>query len=288
MIASRFRVPCSLVWLAALGCGGGAGQSEGTGTETEAETGTATATDEPTGSAAKYRATIRRTAYGVAHILADDIGSAGFGQAYAFAQDHACVLADQILKVRSERALFHGPGGSGQHLDSDFGYLALDVMTRAEAGLEKQSPEVRALIDGYVAGYNQFLADTGVDNVVGSCGGQAWLRPISSVDLFAYYVDLGLLGSSNALLGYLATAQPPGSGLVRPGGPVSGLNVSLINGDCDGDNTIGTDDYLLLNGAFDTVPGDALFDARADLNGDESVGTDDYLILNAVFDTSGD
>lgn len=230
MIASRFRVPCSLVWLAALGCGGGAGQSEGTGTETEAETGTATATDEPTGSAAKYRATIRRTAYGVAHILADDIGSAGFGQAYAFAQDHACVLADQILKVRSERALFHGPGGSGQHLDSDFGYLALDVMTRAEAGLEKQSPEVRALIDGYVAGYNQFLADTGVDNVVGSCGGQAWLRPISSVDLFAYYVDLGLLGSSNALLGYLATAQPPGSGLVRPGGPVSGLRGGKATG----------------------------------------------------------
>jgi|GEM_PF-3505362 len=75
---------------------------------------------------------------------------------------------------------------------------------------------------------------------------------------------------------------------VSNGGPVSGLNVSLINGDCDGDNTIGTDDYLLLNGAFDTVPGDALFDARADLNGDESVGTDDYLILNAVFDTSGD
>ena len=61
------------------------------------------------------------------------------------------------------------------------------------------APEVRALIDGYVAGYNQFLADTGTDAVVGSCGGQAWLRPISALDLFAYYVDLGLLGSSNAM-----------------------------------------------------------------------------------------
>lgn len=78
------------------------------------------------------------------------------------------------------------------------------------------------------------------------------------------------------------------SSFVANGGAVSGVDVTLINGDCDGDNTIGTDDYLLLNGAFDTVLGDANFDARADLNGDETVGTDDYLILNAVFDTAGD
>ena len=226
MIAPRVSVPFLLVCLAALGCGGGSGQSDAS--TTDAETGTGT--DGSTGAAAKYRATIRRTAYGVAHILAEDLGSAGFGQAYAFAQDHACVLADQILKVRSERSLFLGPGEFGEHLDSDFGYLALDVMKRAEAGLERQSPKVRALIDGYVAGYNQFLADTGTDKVVGSCGGQAWLRPISAVDLFAYYVDLGLLGSSNALLDYLATAQPPGAGLVRPGGPVSGLRGGKATG----------------------------------------------------------
>ena len=64
-----------------------------------------------------YRATIRRTSFGVAHILADDLGSAGFGQGYAFAQDHACVLADQILKVRSQRAVFLGPGPNNAHVD---------------------------------------------------------------------------------------------------------------------------------------------------------------------------
>lgn len=219
MIASRVPVSFAVGWLVLSGCGGPTAATAGE-ESTGAETG---GSEGSTGAPAKYHATIRRTAYGVAHILADDIGSAGFGQAYAFAQDHACVLADQILKVRSERSLFLGPGEFGQHLDSDFGYLALDVMGRAKAGLAKQSPEVRALIDGYVAGYNQFLADTGTDEVVGSCGGQEWLRPISSEDLFAYYVDLGLLGSSNALLGYLSTAQPPGSKLVRPGGTVQGL-----------------------------------------------------------------
>ena len=176
-----------------------------------------------TGDAAKYRASIRRTSYGVAHILAADLGSAGFGQAYAFAQDHACVLADQIVKVRSERAYFFGPGDGDANFESDLGYLALDVMGRAKAGLASQPEPVRALIEGYVAGYNQYLADTGVDMVPGTCTGQPWLRAISAVDLFAYYIDLGLLASGGPLLNYIATAQPPGSPLVVPGGPVSGL-----------------------------------------------------------------
>jgi acyl-homoserine lactone acylase PvdQ len=51
-----------------------------------------------------YAATIRRTANGVPHITAGDLGSLGFGQGFAFAQDHACTLIDQIVKVRGERA----------------------------------------------------------------------------------------------------------------------------------------------------------------------------------------
>ena len=56
----------------------------------------------------RYSALIERTEYGTAHITAEDWGSLGFGQAYAFAQDRFCVLADQIVKVRSERSLYFG------------------------------------------------------------------------------------------------------------------------------------------------------------------------------------
>lgn len=66
------------------------------------------------------------------------------------------------------------------------------------------------------------------------------------------------------------------------------FGTSLKNGDCDGSNYVGTDDYLILNNAFDTSLGDAGFDARADLDGNEIVGTDDYLLLNNNFDTGGD
>lgn len=75
---------------------------------------------------------------------------------------------------------------------------------------------------------------------------------------------------------------------VTLGGTIDGLPVLLINGDCNGDNYVGSDDYLILNTAFDTSTGDTNFDSRADLNGDNYVGTDDYLILNQNFDREGD
>ena len=68
----------------------------------------------------------------------------------------------------------------------------------------------------------------------------------------------------------------------------SGMNHTLLNGDTDGDNYVGTDDYLIINGSFDLSQGDAGYDPRADITGDAYVGTDDYLIVNANFDKKGD
>ena len=67
-------------------------------------------------------------------------------------------------------------------------------------------------------------------------------------------------------------------------------NIQLINGDIDGNDIINTDDYLILSGAFDTVPGDPAYDANifADLDQNEVVNTDDYLILSGNFDNTGD
>lgn len=75
-------------------------------------------------------------------------------------------------------------------------------------------------------------------------------------------------------------------------GPVTDAAVDFTNGDCDGNNIINTDDYLILSEHFDTVydPFDLNngFDPRADLNEDDIINTDDYLILSNNFDTSGD
>lgn len=71
-------------------------------------------------------------------------------------------------------------------------------------------------------------------------------------------------------------------------GGLVGVNFSLQNGDATEDNYVGTDDYLRLNTAFDSIFGDGSFDAMADFNEDDHINTDDYLILNARFDAVGD
>jgi len=63
---------------------------------------------------------------------------------------------------------------------------------------------------------------------------------------------------------------------------------TLLGADANNDNTIGTDDYLVLNSAFDTTIGDPTYTPAADFNGDNAVSTDDYLILNKNFDITGD
>lgn len=71
-------------------------------------------------------------------------------------------------------------------------------------------------------------------------------------------------------------------------GDVTGVSLAPINGDCDGNNYINTDDYLLLSDSFDLGLSDEGFNPMADLDENDYVNTDDYLILSNNFDTIGD
>lgn len=63
--------------------------------------------------------------------------------------------------------------------------------------------------------------------------------------------------------------------------------VTIALGDADGDNYVGSDDYLALNAAFDTNAGDDDYNDQVDFNLDGYIGSDDYLVLNHYFDTTG-
>ena len=67
-----------------------------------------------------YDVTIRRDGHGVPHIVAGDFGSLGYGEGYAFAQDHACTLADQVLRARGERARLLVSGQTGDQASPRF------------------------------------------------------------------------------------------------------------------------------------------------------------------------
>ena len=162
---------------------------------------------EPEEPAARYDATVRRTSFGIAHIVADDWGGLGFGEGYAFAHDHACDLADQVVRARGERAKFFGPGENNRHLRSDTVVRALRVHERAEAELETESAEIRAWLEGYAAGYNRYLAEIGPKKLTGWCAGAEWVGAITAVDLAAYQ-RLVIEGSS-FFYDAIASAAPP-------------------------------------------------------------------------------
>jgi len=166
-----------------------------------------TDTEEPIPSGARYEATVRRTGFGVPHITADTLGAVGYGQGYAFAQDNACTLLDQLIKVRGERARYLGAGPDGVHVATDFAYRALELTRRAEQSWPREREDVRELVSGYVAGFNHFLSLPLAQRL--PCAGEEWVKPITEVDLTAYHRSLALLLSGNRLLGAIAAAQPP-------------------------------------------------------------------------------
>lgn len=158
-----------------------------------------------------YDVDIRWTTHGVPHIRAADWASLGFGQGFACARDHFVTIADQVTKVRSERSRFLGAGPADANLHSDLAYLALGVRERAARMAEQQPAEVQALVQGYADGLSAWLDETGRDALPEWCRDAAWIRPIAPEDLYAFYVDLAIMGSGRNLVSYIGSARPPGA-----------------------------------------------------------------------------
>lgn len=158
---------------------------------------------------AAYQATIRRTTDGVPHVTGESVADAVFGQGYANAEDHACTLADQVLKVQGRRAAVLGPGDNDANVDSDFAWRAIGIDALARADWKTVSPSVATVFEAYAAGWNQYLTDTGVDGLSGWCAGADWVTPITAADLYSYGRSVTLLASGARLAGFIASAQPP-------------------------------------------------------------------------------
>ncbi len=153
-----------------------------------------------------YDVDVRTTSYGIPHILAEDIGSAAFGMGWATARDHLCTVADQMVKIRSERSRYFGPGTDNRNIDEDFGWLGLGIFEQAEQGFLSLGEQERQTLVGFSAGYNRYLETADVDP---RCAGAPWLRPITHIDLLAYYLHLGQLASGLNLVREVGNAQPP-------------------------------------------------------------------------------
>lgn len=161
----------------------------------------------------KMQADIKWTSYGVPHITADNLQSLAFGSGYAYARDNFCILADQMIKIRSERSKYFGPdkvlgSGDSANLISDFGHLAMRILDSAYELYPGMTDNSRALMDGYSAGFNKYLADTGVNNLAPECAGQPWVQTMKPEELTAYMFATSQYASSANFLEIAFYANP--------------------------------------------------------------------------------
>lgn len=166
---------------------------------------------------------VRITSYGIPHVKASTYRGLGIGLGYAFARENLCALAEQFVTIDGERSRhfgedaayfdpFVGMGGQINNLKSDFYYKYL--FGPGTAGFMKKgySAELLEMIDGYVVGYNRYLAAVSAEKRPAACRNSTWVRPITSDDVLRRHRQMALLGTSNGVLLDMAGAAPPHAG----------------------------------------------------------------------------
>ncbi|KAB0487891.1 acyl-homoserine-lactone acylase [Pseudomonas reinekei] len=157
-------------------------------------------------------AEIRRTSFGVPHIRAQDERGLGYGIGYAYAQDNLCLLANEIVTVNGQRSRYFGPDlftvEERENLVSDLFFKWLNTPEAVNGFWQAQPPDVRELMEGYVAGYNRSLTERREQGLPAQCQGD-WVRDISTTDLVKLTRRLLVEGGVGQFAEALAGATPP-------------------------------------------------------------------------------
>jgi len=162
------------------------------------------------GDGDRYEATIRRTEGGVPHVTGDSIADVVFGQGYASGEDRTCDLADQVVKIKGERALRLGAGEDDANVASDLAWRVMGVYDRASEDWPDVSEGVEELVTAFADGWNAHLAEVGADGVAGWCRGEDWVEAIEPLDVYAYARSITVYASGGQLVDYVTAARPPG------------------------------------------------------------------------------
>ncbi|MGA7434614.1 MAG: penicillin acylase family protein [Solirubrobacterales bacterium] len=172
------------------------------------------------------RATIRTTEYGIPRIVADNYRGLGYGYGFSLAKENICSMADIYTTVRGERSKYFGPEeewmltGNGfryTNLEADFAHKRIIAEKKIPELLKLKAPkgpanEVKELVRGYVKGYNAWLKKTGVNNIQDeTCKGQPWVKPITTLDTYLRFYELGTMSSGGAVVDGTTAASPPAS-----------------------------------------------------------------------------
>jgi acyl-homoserine-lactone acylase len=157
-----------------------------------------------------YQAEIVWTDYGIPHITASDWGSMGYGYAYAYAQENYCVVMKEYVRAAGESALYLGAEGD---LNADLVFKLFNDDERIQRIFIEGMPSyVVELFEGYAAGLNRYLEETGVDNLAEGeegCRGAEWVREVDVFDAARLVHKAILRGSGEPLADFSVAATAP-------------------------------------------------------------------------------
>jgi acyl-homoserine-lactone acylase len=161
------------------------------------------------GTNGDFKANIRWTAYGIPHIKAKDEHGLGYGIGYVYAKDNACLLIDEILTARGERASYLGAEGESSadlnNITSDFFFSWLNSPQEIEKFWQAQPKPIQQLLLGYAAGFNRFLREANSETM--SCFEKQWVSAITYKDLVRLTRRLLVEGGVGQFAEYIVGAK---------------------------------------------------------------------------------
>ena len=101
------------------------------------------------------RVTIYRDTYGIPHVFGETDAATMFGFAYAQAEDNFWRLEDNYIRSLGRRAEAEGQ----QRVPNDRRLRSLEIPRLAREEYGRLPKKMRALVDGFAAGLNTYLAD---------------------------------------------------------------------------------------------------------------------------------
>jgi acyl-homoserine-lactone acylase len=160
--------------------------------------------------------TLERTDFHVVHVTAQNYESLAYGIAYAHAEDYVCTTLDSLLTVRGERSRYFGPETQGLFGLRTMPDSQIDIFVRMHmddaalaAANAQASDDAKAAVRGYVAGFNRYLADVGVDHLPLPCRGAAWARPMTIADFYRLTELVMIMPGVGILADAVVSAHPP-------------------------------------------------------------------------------
>jgi acyl-homoserine-lactone acylase len=213
--------------------------------------------------------TIRRTEYGVPHIIAENYRALGFGFAYAQAEDHLHNIMRLMLTARGELARNFGPGAKNENTESDFTNLKFRYHARAEETYAKLGQDMRDILEGYAAGLNFYIAQH-------RAGLEDWIQPVTPQDVAAH----GLAGvarfafdRSNLIKKFTDAMSKGANTVVEPEPASLGSNLWAF----DGTRTASGKAILMGNPHQPWAPVSTYYEAHATIPGKYNIYGSTYI-----------